>query len=86
MEPPRAGEHVHGPAGVHPDAVSADGTVGVTYYDFRRLAAGELRTLPTDYWLRASHDGGRTFGADQHIAGPFNIKAAPRAGGFFLGD
>ena len=63
--------------------VSSDGTLGVTYYDFRNNtpAAGAL----TDYWLAHSHDGGATF-SEQHVAGPFDIETAPRAGGFFLGD
>lgn len=69
-------------------AVTANGTVGVTYYDFRRLAAANRATLPTDYWLRTSRDGGRTFSVDQHVAGPFNMKAAPvsTGRGFFIGD
>jgi hypothetical protein len=63
--------------------VSSDGTVGVTYYDFRNntSAAG----VPTDYWLAHSHDGGATF-SEQHVAGPFDIETAPVARGFFLGD
>ena len=63
--------------------VSSDGTVGVTYYDFRSNtpAPGAL----TDYWLAHSHDGGATF-SERHVAGPFDIETAPRAGGYFLGD
>jgi hypothetical protein len=67
-------------------AVGADGTVGLSYYDFRRLTATQQAHLPTDYWLRTSRDGGRDFGPDQHIAGPFDMKAAPDAGGLFVGD
>jgi hypothetical protein len=63
--------------------VSSDGSIGVTYYDFRSNtpAAGAL----TDYWLAHSHDGGATF-SEQHVAGPFDIETAPVSRGFFLGD
>ncbi len=69
-------------------AVGAGGVVALTYYDFRRLAAGDTTNLPTDYWLRTSSDGGTTLSADQHVAGPFNLKAAPVSSGrgFFIGD
>jgi Neuraminidase (sialidase) len=64
-------------------AVSADGTVGVTYYDFRNnTTAGGV---PTDAWFVHSHDGGATW-TEQHVAGPFDIEKAPVAGGYFLGD
>jgi len=65
--------------------VSADGTVGVTYYDFRTNTS-DPDTLPTDYFIVHSHDGGATFGDEAHVAGPFDMKTAPRAGGFFVGD
>ncbi|HET7399502.1 MAG TPA: sialidase family protein [Intrasporangium sp.] len=64
-------------------AVAADGTVGLTYYDFRNLAAGNSTTLPTDYWFSSSRDG---FVADSHIAGPFDMMTAPNARGLFVGD
>jgi hypothetical protein len=68
-------------------AVNDAGTVGVTYYDFRFLRAGERQNLRTDFWLRTSTDGGRTFSGDKHVAGPFNMKAAPRStSGYFIGD
>src|ERR671936_231723 len=37
--------------------VSSDGTVGVTYYDFRNLTT-ETTTLPTDYWFTSSSNHG----------------------------
>jgi hypothetical protein len=64
-------------------AVASDGTVGITYYDFRNLAAGNTTTLPTDYWFINSKDG---FAANTHITGPFDMKTAPVAEGFFVGD
>jgi hypothetical protein len=66
--------------------VNSAGDVGITYYDFRNLAAGDTATLPTDYWLKTSADHGATFGNDSHITGPFDMKTAPNALGFFVGD
>jgi len=66
--------------------VAADGTIGVTYYDFRNNtpAAG----LPTDAWLVHCH-GGCTSTAnwsETHLAGSFDMEQAPVARGFFVGD
>lgn len=66
--------------------VSGDGTVGVTYYDFRNLQAGNTTTLPTDYWFTTSRDGGGSFSGEIHIAGSFDMLSAPNAYGFFVGD
>jgi hypothetical protein len=68
--------------------VASDGTVGVSYYDFRNNnpAAG----LPTDQWFIHCHptsdctDPGNW--AENHVYGPFDIENAPVAGGYFLGD
>jgi hypothetical protein len=65
--------------------VAADGTVGVTYYDFRNNTS-DPSTLPTDYWLAHSHDGGTTWDSETHVAGPFDMATAPVARGFFVGD
>ncbi len=65
--------------------VSSDGTVGVTYYDFRSLTT-ETATLPTDYWFTTSSDHGVSFTTETHIAGPFDMLTAPFARGFFVGD
>lgn len=67
-------------------AVNSGGTVGVTYYDMRNLPAGDISTLPTDVWIKTSARGGGAFGADTHVAGSFDMLAAPSAGGFFVGD
>jgi hypothetical protein len=67
-------------------AVLSNGTVGVTFYDLRELAAGNTTTLPTDYWLKTSPPGGGSFSSETKVAGPFNLLVAPNAGGFFLGD
>ncbi len=66
--------------------VNASGTVGVTYYDFRNLQAGNTSTLPTDYWLAVSTDGGKSFGNEAHVAGSFDMLTAPNARGYFVGD
>jgi hypothetical protein len=65
--------------------VADDGTIGVSYYDFRRNTTSQ--PLETDYWLVHSHDGGATW-SENHIAGPFDMKWAPDSPGrgFFVGD
>jgi hypothetical protein len=63
--------------------VAGDGTVAVLYYDFRNNTPAP--GLPTDVWLTQSTDGGATW-AEQHVTGSFDMKEAPNARGFFLGD
>jgi hypothetical protein len=71
-------------------AVAADGTVGVTYYDFRNNtpAAG----LPTDYWFVHCHattqdcTDASSWASETHVAGPFDMETAPNANGLFVGD
>ena len=65
--------------------VAEDGTVSVSYYDFRNNTS-DLATLETDYWLVHSHNGGATWSDETHIGGPFDMKTAPDARGFFVGD
>jgi hypothetical protein len=65
-------------------AVARDGTIGVTYYGLRTEASSP-GTLPTDYWLARSTDGGLHW-TETHIDGPFDFALAPDAGGLFLGD
>lgn len=69
--------------------VAANGTVGVTSYDFRNNTpdAG----VPTDYWLvRCSSAGGDCTNpgkwSETHVAGPFDIETAPNSRGYILGD
>jgi hypothetical protein len=66
--------------------VAADGTVGVTYYDFRNNtpAAG----VPTDYWLSHCHSACSELAnwSEVRIAGSFDMETAPFARGFFVGD
>jgi Neuraminidase (sialidase) len=64
--------------------VAADGTVGVSYYDFRNntRAPGAL----TDAFLAHSHDGGATWAENRLTPTSFDIEQAPVARGYFLGD
>ena len=64
-------------------AVRDDGTIGVTYYDFRNNTS-DPATLPTDLWLAQSSDGATW--RESHVAGPFDLALAPDALGLFLGD
>ena len=67
--------------------VAANGTVGVTHYDFRNNTAA--LGLPTDYWFVSCQAGcadASHWGGEQHVAGPFDEEQAADAGGYFLGD
>jgi len=65
----------------------ADGTIGVTYYDFSNNTV-DTSTLLTDYWLARSSDGINF--QESIVAGPFNLNIAPLTtsdgGGYFVGD
>jgi hypothetical protein len=65
----------------------ADGSVGVLFYDLRNNTP-DPATLPTDVWLTHCHTScsNPAGWTEAHVAGPFNYKNAPNAGGFFLGD
>ena len=65
--------------------VRGNGDVAVTYYDMRDDVAGDS-TLDTDYWVAHSHDGGQTWSVSQQLAGPFDMRSAPYARGYFVGD
>ena len=64
--------------------MTADGTVAVSYYDFRNNDP-EVDGLDTDVWLTHSTDGGATW-SEQHVYGSFDMEKAPVARGWFLGD
>jgi hypothetical protein len=69
-------------------AVASDGTVGVTYYDFRNNTPAP--GLPTDQWFVHCHPStdctDSANWAESHVFGPFNLENAATAGGYFLGD
>lgn len=69
-------------------SVLADGTIGVTYHDFRSNTS-DSSTLLASLWLSQSTDT-QTWSESQ-VAGPFDLSQAPLATwgpttGYFLGD
>jgi hypothetical protein len=64
--------------------VTEEGTIGLTYYDLRKDTANPA-TLLTTYWLSVSRDGGETW-HEKQVSGPFDMRTAPFARGFFVGD
>ena len=66
--------------------VTPDHVVAVTYYDFRNNTS-DPNTLWTDYFIVHSHNHGLTWGNEAQITSTsFDMKTAPFAGGFFVGD
>jgi hypothetical protein len=70
-------------------AVAADGTVGVTYYDFRNNTSAP--GLTTDSWFVHCHAATQDCSnpanwSETHVAGPFDMETAPNANGLFVGD
>jgi len=83
--PALASNPISKPAFTPTVAVNSDGTVAVTYYDFRNPDASAVGQ-PTDYWFTSSTDGVH-FGNETRITPTsFDILNAPNAGGLFLGD
>lgn len=77
-------------AAFSPDVyVRSDGTIGVTYYDFRDNTASTAN-LPTDAWL--AYSANATTWSERQTAGPFDLTQAPLSAltngvnGYFLGD
>src|SRR5262245_3933752 len=64
--------------------VTEDGTIGVTFYDFRNDTA-DPAVLLTTTWLALSRDGGQSW-HEKRVATPFDMRTAPVARGFFTGD
>jgi hypothetical protein len=74
-------------------AVGSDGTIAVTYYDFRNNDTSDHARLQTDHWVVHCHptiQSPCTDPGDWVESGPigptFNMKAAPYARGYFVGD
>src|SRR5215213_5946033 len=57
-------------------AVDGRGTLGVLWYDNRRDRLGDDEAT-TDVWFAASRNRGRTW-RHTHVAGPFDLRTAPR--------
>ena len=66
-------------------AVSQAGKLGVTYYDLRNDDPNDGAHLRATAWLATSTDGGLTF-HEEALAPPFDLRTAPFAEGYFLGD
>ena len=64
-------------------SVRSDGTIGVTYYDFRADTI-DRTTLPTVYRLATSKDGANW--RESGVEDAFELRRAPVARGYFLGD
>jgi BNR/Asp-box repeat len=65
--------------------VSPAGGLLVTYYDFTYDTATD--PLETDHWAAKAVDGIRAFGPRERLTPrSFNMRKAPYAGGFFVGD
>ena len=64
--------------------VSESGAVAVTYYDFRNDST-DPSVLLTDYWQVTSSNGGASW-HERHLGGSFDMRTAPIARGFFVGD
>jgi hypothetical protein len=66
--------------------VNDSGAVAVTYYDFRNDTP-DTATALTDYWIRTSTDGGASWAPAQRVTPTsFDMKKAPSARGYFIGD
>lgn len=63
------------------------GHIGVTYYDFTADNPAPGTTLDTDQWATVSRDPGAPFASRQRLTRrPFDMRTAPDANGFFVGD
>lgn len=65
--------------------VDADGNLGVTYYDFRNENPA-TPVLETDAWFARSSDGGASWSEERITPASFDMRAAPDARGYFVGD
>jgi hypothetical protein len=80
----------HTPRGVDAFTAMVDvddqGRVAVSYYDFRNDVSGDGQ-LSTDFWVTHSHDGGVTFPNENRLTdASFDMRTAPDALGYFIGD
>ena len=66
-------------------AADRDGTVAVQYYDFRNDSAASPG-LTTNTWIIRSTDGGDTFANEEAVGAAYDMRQAPDAGGYFVGD
>jgi hypothetical protein len=65
--------------------VDDQGNLGVTYYDFRNDNPNTT-ALETDAWFERSTNGGASWSEERMTRTSFDMRAAPNALGFFVGD
>jgi BNR repeat-like domain len=65
--------------------VDAAGNLGVTHYDFRNNDPNTPK-LETDLWFLRSTDGGASWSEERITRKPFDMRTAPIARGYFVGD
>lgn len=65
--------------------VDAAGNIAVTHYDFRNDTTTST-ALETDAWVLRSSDGGASWSEERLTPTPFDMRQAPVARGFFVGD
>lgn len=65
--------------------VDAAGNIAVTHYDFRNDSPAGV-PLETDVWVLRSRDGGATWSEERATPASFDMRQAPVARGFFVGD
>ena len=84
--PTRVSENVDTQAFTAAVDVDRRGQLAVTYYDFTADTV-ESEALETDYWVTGSRNGGRSFSPRVRLTDmSFDMRTAPDAGGFFVGD
>jgi hypothetical protein len=65
--------------------VDDDGNIGVSYYDFRNDDPA-TPALETDLWFTRSTDHGETWREERVTSSSFDMRLAPDANGYFVGD
>jgi hypothetical protein len=65
--------------------VDDEGNIGVSYYDFRNDDP-DTAALETDLWFTRSADGGVTWNEERVTPTSFDMRKAPDANGYFVGD
>jgi hypothetical protein len=65
--------------------VDEGGNIAVTYYDFRNNNPA-TPALETDGWFTRSTDGGQTWREERVTPTSFDMRTAPVARGYFVGD
>ncbi|GLZ35117.1 hypothetical protein Lesp02_73040 [Lentzea sp. NBRC 105346] len=66
-------------------AVDAAGNIAVTHYDFRNDTTAST-SLDTDVWVLRSSNGGASWSEERVTPSSFDMRQAPFARGFFVGD